>query len=103
MYAAERMIKDAGEKLSSADKQAVETAIEELKKANAGTDVTAINKAMDQLTQAQHRAAESLYKQTQGGGGQEPGGGGAPRGDGGTSSSGQAKDEVIDAEVVDEK
>src|SRR5213593_4284228 len=103
VYAAERMIKDAGEKLSSPDKQAVEAAIEELKKANAGTDVTAINKAMDQLTQAQHRAAESLYKQTQGGGGQEPGGGGAPRGEGGTSSSGQAKDEVIDAEVVDEK
>jgi len=103
VYAAERMIKDAGEKLSSADKQAVEAAIEELKKANAGTDVAAVNKAMDQLTEAQHRAAESLYKQTQGGGGQEPGGGGAPRGDGGTSSSGQAKDEVIDAEVVDEK
>ena len=87
----------------TADRQAIEGAIEELKKANAGTDVTAISKAMDQLTQAQHRAAESLYKQTQGGGGQEPGGGGAPRGDGGTSSSGQAKDEVIDAEVVDEK
>ena len=103
VYAAERMIKDAGEKLSSADKQAVEAAIEELKKANAGTDVTAINKAMDQLTQAQHRAAESLYKQTQGGGGPEAGGGGAPRGDGGASASGQAKDEVIDAEVVDEK
>jgi len=103
VYAAERMIKDAGEKLSSADKQAVEAAIEELKKANAGTDVTAINKAMDQLTQAQHRAAESLYKQTQGGGGPEPGGGGAPRGEGGASASGQAKDEVIDAEVVDEK
>src|SRR5437879_5305446 len=31
VYAAERMIKDAGEKLSSADKQAVEAAIEELK------------------------------------------------------------------------
>jgi len=103
VYAAERMIKDAGEKLSPADKQAVEAAIEELKKANAGTDVTAINKAMDQLTQAQHRAAESLYKQTQGGGGQDAGGGGAPRGEGGASSSGQAKDEVIDAEVVDEK
>ena len=49
------------------------------------------------------RAAESLYKQTQGGGGPEAGGGGAPRGDGGASASGQAKDEVIDAEVVDEK
>src|SRR5207237_60994 len=32
VYAAERMIKDAGEKLSSADKQAVEAAIEEMTK-----------------------------------------------------------------------
>ena len=78
-YAAERMIKDAGDKLSAADKQAVESAIEELKKANAGTDVDAINKAMEQLTTAQHKAAESLYKQAQsgGGGGAADSGGGA--------------------------
>jgi molecular chaperone DnaK len=102
-YAAERMIKDAGDKLSSADKQAVESAIEELKKANAGTDINAINKAMEQLTQAQHKAAESLYKQTQSGGGTAPGGG--ARADGGSGASEQKsehKDDVIDAEVVDE-
>jgi molecular chaperone DnaK len=108
-YAAERMLKDAGEKLSAADKQAVETAVEELKKATAGTDVEAINKAMEQLTQAQHKAAESLYKQTQSGGGAggggEQGGGGAASGDGGAGAggSGAPKDDVIDAEVVDEK
>ncbi|HEV3215725.1 MAG TPA: Hsp70 family protein, partial [Vicinamibacterales bacterium] len=103
VYGAERMIKDAGEKLSAADKQAVESAMEELKKASASTDVGAITKAMDQLTQAQHKAAESLYKQTQsGGGGGGEQGGGAPRGDGGSASSERKKDEVIDAEVVDE-
>src|SRR5438105_1000754 len=62
VYAAERMIKDAGEKLSSADKQAVEVAIEELKKASEGTDAAAIQRALDALTSAQHKAAESLYK-----------------------------------------
>src|SRR5213080_1583696 len=36
-YAAERMVKDAGDKLTPEDKQAVESAVEELKKANAGT------------------------------------------------------------------
>src|SRR5689334_3405053 len=65
-YSAERMIQDAGDKLSTADKQAVESAIEEVKKASAGTDIAAITKAMDQLNQAQHKAAESLYRQTQG-------------------------------------
>src|SRR5437870_2372025 len=75
VYGAERLIRDTGEKLGAADKQAIEYAMDALKKANAGTDVAAINKAMDQLTEAQHRAAESLYKQTQGGSGQQAGGG----------------------------
>ena len=102
-YAAERMIKDTGDKLSAADKQAVEAAMEELKKASAGTDVAAITKAMDQLNTAQHKAAESLYKQAQpAGGGAGHDQGGAPKGDGAAGSSGAPKDDVIDAEVVDE-
>ena len=111
-YGAERMIKDAGDKLAPEDKQAVESAIEELKKANAGTDVDAISKAMDQLTQAQHKAAEALYKKTSSSGGGEGGGaqggggahgGGGAQGGGGGEGAGAAKDDVIDAEVVDEK
>jgi molecular chaperone DnaK len=102
VYAAERMVKDAGEKLSATDRAAVESAIEELKKANAGTDVAAVNQAMEALTKAQHAAAESLYKQSQGAGGSaQQGGGGAPGGGDPTASEKQG--EVIDAEVVDEK
>jgi molecular chaperone DnaK len=102
VYAAERMVKDAGEKLGATDRAAVESAIEELKKANAGTDVAAINQAMDALTKAQHAAAETLYKQSQSAGaaGQQ-GGGSAP--DGGEQASTEKQGEVIDAEVVDEK
>ena len=69
VYAAERMLKDAGEKLTASDRTAVESAIEELKKASAGTDAAAINAAMEALNKAQHAAAESLYKQAQSGGG----------------------------------
>ncbi|HEX6324800.1 MAG TPA: molecular chaperone DnaK, partial [Vicinamibacterales bacterium] len=105
VYAAERMIKDASDKLSSSDKAAVETAIEELKKASAGTDVAAITSAMEALNKAQHAAAESLYKQAQsagtgGGGGADQGGGGAGQS---TSDAGRKEGDVIDAEVVDEK
>jgi molecular chaperone DnaK len=102
VYAAERLVKDAGEKLSATDRAAVESAMEELKKANAGTDVAAINQAMDALTKAQHAAAESLYKQTQsaGAGGQSAG---EPPPPGGGQSSSEKQGEVIDAEVVDEK
>src|SRR5216117_1005729 len=63
VYGAERLLKDTGDKLSAADRQAIETAIEAAKKANEGTDAGAIQRALDQLTAAQHKAAESLYRQ----------------------------------------
>ncbi len=103
-YAAERMLKDAGDKLAASDRAAVESAIEELKKASAGTDVAAVNAAMEALNKAQHAAAESLYKNAQSGSG---GGAGADQGGGAagqsTSEAGGKDGDVIDAEVVDEK
>src|SRR5213080_2776171 len=103
VYGAERMLKDTGDKLSASDKQSIEQAIEGLKKAIEGQNAAAIQKALDALTAAQHRAAESLYRQTQGAG--APGGGasGAGEASGGASpGSSQAQGDVIDAEVVDE-
>jgi molecular chaperone DnaK len=101
VYAAERMLKDTGDKLPASERMTVESAIEELKKAVSGTDIAAINRAMEQLTSAQHKAAEALYKQAQTPGGADQSG--APRGDGGAEPSTGAKDDVIDAEVVDDK
>ena len=63
VYGAERMLKDTGDKLSAADRQAIETAMEEVKKAIEGNDAAAIKQALEQLTRAQHKAAETLYKQ----------------------------------------
>ena len=106
-YAAERMVKDAGDKLSSTDRAAVESAIEELKRVSAGTDVAAINAAMEALNKAQHAAAENLYKSAQAGGTGTGSGAGADQGGGAagpSTSDGGGKDgDVIDAEVVDEK
>ena len=62
VYAAEKMIQEMGDKLPSADKAAVESAIESLKSAISGGDTAAMTRAMEQLTQAQHKAAEALYK-----------------------------------------
>src|SRR5438067_196502 len=105
VYGAERMLKDTGDKLSASDKSAIESAMEAVKQANAGTDTPAIQRALDQLTQAQHKAAESLYKQQAAGGpsagsGQAGGTGGASSGS--SSGAGQPAGDVIDAEVVDE-
>jgi molecular chaperone DnaK len=107
VYGAERMLKDTGDKLSASDKQAIEQSIEGLKKAIEGQNADAIQKALDALTAAQHRAAESLYRQTQGAGapgGGASGAGSAPGGSAGAGASGssQAQGDVIDAEVVDE-
>src|SRR5262249_7893272 len=55
VYGAERMIKDTGEKLSAADRQAIESAMEAVKKAGEGSDATAVQHALDQLTAAQHK------------------------------------------------
>jgi molecular chaperone DnaK len=99
VYGAERMLKDSGDKLSASDKQAIEAAIDAVKKAGESNDAAAIQRALDQLTSAQHKAAESLYRQTQGGG--APGGDAGASGAAATGESGP-KSDVIDAEVVDE-
>jgi molecular chaperone DnaK len=108
VYAAERLIKDTGDKLAAADKQAIEEAMEAVKKASEGSDAKAIQSALDHLMSVQHKAAESLYKQ-QGAAAGGPGGAGpadAGAGPGGTAGasteSGGPKGDVIDAEVVDE-
>ena len=77
VYAAEKMLQEMGDKLAAADKAAVETAIEGLKKAIADNDAAGMNRAMEQLTQAQHKAAEALYKHA---GSQGSGGAGGFRG-----------------------
>jgi molecular chaperone DnaK len=102
VYAAEKMILDMGDKLGASDKAAVQSAIDALKSAVSSNDVAAINRAMEQLTQVQHKAAEALYKQagtasstgpeagTAGDAGAQPPGGAAPG-------------DVIDAEVVEDE
>src|SRR5262245_47276609 len=80
VYGAERMLKDTGDRLSSAEKQAIESAMEAVKTAVAGTEANAIKNALDQLTQAQHKAAESLYRSQAAGGASGGGDGGASAG-----------------------
>jgi molecular chaperone DnaK len=66
--------------------------------------VAAMNRAMEQLTQAQHKAAEALYKQGAAGSEGAPGSEGTgSQGAGGSAGSGNAQGDVIDAEVVDEE
>ncbi len=106
VYAAEKMLQDMGAKLAPEDKTAVEGAIESLKSALASNDSAAMNVAMEKLTQAQHKAAEALYKQagpaSEASAPGSDGPGTEPRPDA-SEGSASGPDDVIDAEVVDEK
>jgi molecular chaperone DnaK len=106
VYAAEKMLQEMGDKLPSSDKAAVESAVEALKSAISGGDTAAMTRAMEQLTQAQHKAAEALYKSTgaTGAPGAEGQPGAGPQGSAGAGPSGAPEGgDVIDAEVVDDK
>jgi molecular chaperone DnaK len=106
VYGAERMIKDTGEKLGASERQAIEKAMEAVKKATESNDTATIQRVLDELTAAQHKAAESLYRQ-QAPGGAEGGASTEGAAGAGGSQAGEAGNrrqtgDVIDAEVVDE-
>ena len=106
VYATEKMLQDMGPKLAAADKSAIEAAIESLKSAMAANDTAGMNRAMEQLTQAQHKVAEALYKQSgsaASAGPEEGTGGAAGAGSTGSGGSAGSQGDVIDAEVVDEE
>ena len=102
-YAAERMLKDNGDKLSASDKQPIESAIESLKQAIEKNDVAEMKRSMEALNTAQHKAAETLYKAASAGAGGGASSGDASGSGGAGPSSGGTQGDVIDAEVVEEE
>jgi molecular chaperone DnaK len=118
VYRSEKMLKDSGDKLASADKSKIEAAMNSVKEALKGSDTAAIKSASEGLNQAWQTASAELYKQAQqaqggrpGAGGPTPGaegpggpGAGAHGGAGQGGAAGGSKDEgpIIDAEVVDD-
>jgi molecular chaperone DnaK len=104
------MLQEMGDKIAASDKSAVQNAVDGLKKAIADNDVPGMTRAMDLLTQMQHKAAEALYQNA---GPQGAPGSGSSEGSGGPGSAGSAgsqgsgsqgsQGDVIDAEVVDDK
>jgi molecular chaperone DnaK len=73
---------------------AIESATNDVKKALESTDGKSIDRTLDALMQAQQKAAERLYQKA----GAEAG----PEGPSGPAGNGKT-DDVIDAEVVEEK
>ncbi|HUK53683.1 MAG TPA: molecular chaperone DnaK [Candidatus Binatia bacterium] len=96
VYQTEKLIRENREKLAEPDVHAAEQAIEETKKAIAEGGTEAIHSALENLTRASHRVAEAMYKAAAG----APGPAGAAQ-EAATGTTGEKKDDVIDAEYVD--
>ena len=104
IYTAERMLKDTGDKIPITDKNAIENAMADLKKAIEGNDTPGMSKAMDVLMTAQHKASEALYKnQAEAGASGASGAAGATGAADATDGGGKPDNgDVIDAEVVED-
>ena len=100
VYNVEKMIKDGGEKVTSADKADVEAALAEAKKTLEGDAGAAeLNAAKEKLTAASHKLAEVLYKAAAAA---APAEGAAGTEGAASTTEEKKKDEgVIDAEYVD--
>ncbi len=90
--ATEKTLKENPDKVSEGDKQNIEGAIEELKKAKDGDDRGAIDAAIEKLSQASHKFAEDLYREAQAQAQQQAGA---------NAGSDNKADDVAEAEIVD--
>src|SRR6202166_1573437 len=91
IHDSEKSLKEYGDKVSAADRSAIEGAVAALKASLEGEDVEAIKARTNDLMQAQMKLGEAMYKATQAAGAAGAAGEGAAPG-------GQPKDDVIDAE-----
>jgi len=105
-YQTEKLINENREKLPEADVKTAEEAIAEARRALSDGGLEKLNAAVDAVTKASHRLAESLYKAQQAAGQPGASGPGAPgAAPGGDGSAGAGADhgqsDVVDAEFVD--
>jgi molecular chaperone DnaK len=96
VYSTQKTYDEHKEKLDADAKGALEQALEQAKKALESDELSEMEEAANGLTQASHKLAEAMYRQSDG---EAPTGDGG--GDGAGAGGGEADDEVIDAEYVD--
>ena len=97
-YQADKQLADLGDQVDEGSRKEIEEAIKGVREALEGDDAAEITAKREALEQAFHKVSEQLYQraQEQAAAGQGPDGAGA-----GAASS--EEEDVVDAEVVDEK
>lgn len=103
IYSTEKTVKDLGDKVDSALKSDIDSAIEKLKKAMETSDAGEIKRLSEELTQSSHKLAEKMYSQASQ---QGPGAGAGPESGGQGTGPGAGKkpdDDVVDADFQEVK
>jgi molecular chaperone DnaK len=105
VHAAEKSVKENGDKVPAGEKAEVETAIAAARTAMEGQDVDAIRAAGEKLSAATMKMGETLYKAQQAQPGGEGGPGAGPGAQGGAGGGSNPNEKVVDAdfEEVDPK
>ena len=101
VYQIEKMLRENGDKLAEDDKTRLEAAVATLKEALAGSDIEAIKRATEELGTAGQAAGQKLYEQAAASA--QAAGGGEGSSAGSSDSSRPSDDDIVDAEIVDEK
>jgi len=97
IYSTEKTLRELGDKVDSSTKDKVDKAIQELKEATSGSDISKIKSASEKLSSILHEVSTKLYEQVRR---EHSDGGGQARAE---SAGGKKQDDVVDAdyEVVD--
>ena len=98
MYSTEKLLREQGDKVDAADKQATEAALGELREALKTEDLDRIKKAQEATVQASHKLSEAMYREAQAK--SQPGAAGAPE-PGPAGGATPPKGDVVDAEFED--
>ncbi len=101
-YQMEKTLREAAEKVSDADRQAIEGKIQELRQAMQSDDVARIRRSIEELKQASYAMSQQMYGQEQAGpqAGYQPGSGPGPGATGPGPSAGPSEGDegVVDGE-----
>ncbi|MBU2530552.1 MAG: Hsp70 family protein, partial [Elusimicrobia bacterium] len=107
LYATEKSLKEHGDKVSQDERLAIDRAVGELKDALKVEDVEKMKTAKEELIKVSQKLGEAIYKEAQAktqasqAAGAQAGASGGSQG-GAEAASEEKKEDVVDAEVVDE-
>ncbi len=99
IHATEKTLKENGDKISAAEKEAIENAINALKTAAEGDDLNSIKEKTEALMQASLKLGEAMYKQAA----PEAGATGAQGAEGGAQTQESKDEKVVDADFEEVK